>query len=211
MSINNLAANAAYATQIPNMTQIKDRRTRRTLNAIRDAFIQLVTEKGFDKVAIRDLCNAANINRATFYRYYTDKYDLAERLTDLLFIDLPYNKPEEIKQDPFGVVIQMFEHIAEYADFYLVMLGAKGIPGFERKVRAEVEKSTSAFLAEMIAASPNAPIPSEIAIRYMAAAQTGFVEWWLANGQPLTPRQAAEYLVQLHQHGAMWGLSEPQP
>lgn len=42
------------------------------MNAIQD----LTTKKSLDKITVDDLCNAAGYSRQTFYRHYTDKYDL---------------------------------------------------------------------------------------------------------------------------------------
>lgn len=58
-----------------------DRRTRYTLTVIREAFYELLREKGFDKLTVSDLCKRAQINRGTFYLHYEDKYEL---LTDLI-------------------------------------------------------------------------------------------------------------------------------
>ena len=67
------------------MTQNSDPRVHRTKTLIRDAFMELIIEQGFDKVTVRAITERARINRATFYRHYTDKHDLAARLTDILF------------------------------------------------------------------------------------------------------------------------------
>ena len=55
-----------------------DQRILRTRQAIRQALIELIAEKGFDAVSITDLTERAEINRGTFYLHYRDKYDLLE-------------------------------------------------------------------------------------------------------------------------------------
>ena len=59
-----------------------DRRTRYTLNAIRDAFFELLRTKGFDKLTVTDICKLADINRGTFYLHYVDKYQLLDAIID---------------------------------------------------------------------------------------------------------------------------------
>jgi hypothetical protein len=65
-----------------------DRRTRRTLSAIREAFITLVNQKDISKITIRDIAELADINRATFYLHYTDllknPYPILLKLGELL-------------------------------------------------------------------------------------------------------------------------------
>lgn len=58
-----------------------DLRVRRTDRAIQDAFVKLVLARGFDSVTVSKIASEAMINRQTFYKHYTDKYDLAEKMS----------------------------------------------------------------------------------------------------------------------------------
>ncbi len=53
-----------------------DRRVSRTRRRIRQAFEQLLAEKGFNALTVQDITERAEINRATFYAHYPDKYAL---------------------------------------------------------------------------------------------------------------------------------------
>ena len=50
----------------------------RTKNAIRRSFIELLAERPFDKISVRDIAERSEVTRNTFYSYYTDIYALAE-------------------------------------------------------------------------------------------------------------------------------------
>lgn len=50
----------------------------RTKNAIRRSFIELLAERSFDKISVRDIAERSEVTRNTFYYYYTDIYALAE-------------------------------------------------------------------------------------------------------------------------------------
>lgn len=58
---------------------------RRTKKLIQESFIGLLEVKPFQEITVRDLCSAADINRATFYRYYVDLNELNDELADSLF------------------------------------------------------------------------------------------------------------------------------
>ena len=45
------------------------RRVARTRAAIEDAFVQLVLERGFDRVTVEDIAGRADLARATFYAH----------------------------------------------------------------------------------------------------------------------------------------------
>lgn len=59
---------------------MSDLRKLRTAIFIRQAFFDLVEEKGFSAVTVTEIAEKAMINRQTFYKHYYDKYDLAEKI-----------------------------------------------------------------------------------------------------------------------------------
>lgn len=56
----------------------KDIRVLKTKKNIEDTFLQLIKEKSFVDITIKDICDEAMISRSTFYAHYKDKYDLLE-------------------------------------------------------------------------------------------------------------------------------------
>lgn len=56
----------------------KDIRIIKTKKNIEDTFLNLIKEKPFSDITIKDICDDAMISRSTFYAHYKDKYDLLE-------------------------------------------------------------------------------------------------------------------------------------
>ena len=59
-----------------------DRRVKYTKQTIKECFFFFFYEKEINKITVSELCSKADINRATFYRYYIDIYDLLEKIQD---------------------------------------------------------------------------------------------------------------------------------
>jgi AcrR family transcriptional regulator len=57
-----------------------DRRVQRTRQLLDQAAREVVREKGFRAMRVRDIVDRANISRGTFYAHYPDKYALADAL-----------------------------------------------------------------------------------------------------------------------------------
>jgi len=57
----------------------EDPRVKRTRNLILTAFDELLPEKGFRSLTVQDITDKAEINRATFYAHFNDKYDLLDK------------------------------------------------------------------------------------------------------------------------------------
>ncbi|MBF7025342.1 TetR/AcrR family transcriptional regulator [Staphylococcus kloosii] len=59
-----------------------DRRVKRTITSIEYGFIKLLKTYNLEEITIQQIADEADINRATFYKYYMDKYDLLSQLED---------------------------------------------------------------------------------------------------------------------------------
>lgn len=59
---------------------MKDRRTRKTQQAIHAAFAELLLDKNIKDITVKELCEKADINKSTFYLHYKDIYHCAECL-----------------------------------------------------------------------------------------------------------------------------------
>jgi AcrR family transcriptional regulator len=58
----------------------KDRRVQRTQRLLQDGLRALLGQKSMEEIAVLDITEAANVNRATFYDHYADKLDLFNAL-----------------------------------------------------------------------------------------------------------------------------------
>ena len=61
-----------------------DQRVRLTKSMIKSAFLDLLSKKNVRHITVRELCEKAQINRATFYAHYMDIYDLKQQLENEL-------------------------------------------------------------------------------------------------------------------------------
>ncbi|MDQ8736586.1 TetR family transcriptional regulator [Paenibacillus sp. LHD-38] len=59
-------------------TKVRNIRMTPTKQFLINAFVNLVNEKDFDKISIADITNGAQVNRATFYAHFNDKYELLD-------------------------------------------------------------------------------------------------------------------------------------
>lgn len=68
----------------------QDLRVIKTISNIENTFIDLLQERDFSAITVQDILDRALINRKTFYRYYKDKYDLAETVMRNFFKKLTH-------------------------------------------------------------------------------------------------------------------------
>lgn len=65
------------------MEKKTDRRVIKTKHAIFKAFVELLNEKDINQITITDIAKRANINRKTFYNYYSDVNGVMEEIENL--------------------------------------------------------------------------------------------------------------------------------
>lgn len=59
-----------------------DPRVRYTKKIIEDTFVDLLQTKPLNKITVTMICEKAQINRGTFYKYYDNPFDLMEKLQE---------------------------------------------------------------------------------------------------------------------------------
>ena len=182
-----------------------DRRVIRTKRMIRDALTELMEEKGFEGITVRDLTEQAKINRGTFYLHYRDKYDLLEQseaeiingIQMLITEFKPIEAVRYISQDePFPIILKLFEYFQENASFMKVILGPKGDAAFQVKMVEIIKKTFIKKLAEDIKIEEML-VPLDFFISYVSSAHLGVIQHWLQSGMEKSPREMTLILAKM--------------
>jgi AcrR family transcriptional regulator len=71
---------------LPNPDEKLDPRVKRTRGLILTSFESLLAEKGFETISVQDVTDKAQINRATFYAHFQDKYALLDTAMSQMFM-----------------------------------------------------------------------------------------------------------------------------
>ena len=102
-----------------------DRRVLRTKKNIRQAFLHLLSEKSLSQITVKELSNLADINRKTFYMYYSNIEDILAELEDELVLKLVHVFEKELFQKEMFNSYSFFENlnhtIQEDIDLYRIL------------------------------------------------------------------------------------------
>ncbi|MCP2342282.1 TetR/AcrR family transcriptional regulator [Actinomadura rupiterrae] len=166
------------------MPQTENLRVRRTRTLLRTALVELIEERGFDRLTVGEITGRAMVSRAAFYRNYRDKFHLVEQIFDEAIAALvgkmaDQERPVEERWTSF------WEHIAEYHRLYGALLGRNGSPWFADRMRATLTGMAAQHLPDNPGPRP-ALVPTLVAAMFVQA-----VTWWLENDRPTPPAQIA--------------------
>lgn len=202
-----------------------DLRVKRTKILLREALIDLMAEKGFDAITVGDIAERAMVNRATFYRHYTDKYALVTSMFEDVVVqaiqeigpplqslkDLDWLSKDDLSSasaPPHEIVgfTAIFEHVARHSKLYRNMLGKQGSSWFAAKIRDYITE----VLRQRIQESRHAGIrkkddlpslPEEVATTCLANWLVGMLTWWLESNMASSPEQVAIWCLRFIVHG----------
>lgn len=60
--------------------EVRDPRIRRTRQALQGALRELMKSRSIEEISVQDITDLADVNRATFYDHYTDKFGLLDAM-----------------------------------------------------------------------------------------------------------------------------------
>ncbi|WP_216900296.1 TetR/AcrR family transcriptional regulator [Nocardia alni] len=160
-----------------------DVRVRRTRVLLRAALVELIEDRGFDRITVGELTSRAMISRAAFYRNYRDKYELVEQIFDEAMAEMIDGHDGETRS-PGQRWADFLRHIDSYHRLYGALLGKKGSPWFADRMRKALATMSTAHLPGRTA---DDLVPSVISAVFVQS-----IVWWLEHDRPIPADQMAE-------------------
>ena len=170
-----------------------DRRVQRTRRALRDALIELILERGWDKTSVQDVCERADIGRSTFYTHFADKEELLVGGFDALgkLLREPQSVPTDVR--PLAFARGMIEHAHEQRRLFRAIVGKRSGQVVQQRFRQLLIDLVREDLASLAPAGPR----RDATVHYVAGAFFELLIWWLDARNPLQPSDVAELFHQL--------------
>ncbi len=81
------------------MTYKEDARVIKTKNKLLSSFKELLSERSFENITVQEICEKADVKRATFYKHFEDKYAFLKYLVGSLRDSFDSKLPKSIKPD----------------------------------------------------------------------------------------------------------------
>jgi AcrR family transcriptional regulator len=195
-----------------------DRRVQKTRKLLQDALIELVAEKSYESVSIREILERANVGRSTFYAHFQDKdqllHSILDRLDELfeqhekLFLDAKKNFGNADIMNlthEFSPTLSLFQFVGQNHRFFKPMLGNHGygifakpvydyvfahVHGlFTKPVHNDVVATMHESFKILKLRDKYGSLESEIAAHYFVSALMGILVWWVEKDMPCTAEE----------------------
>lgn len=173
------------------MAEHTDRRVRRTRDNLHRALIELMIERGYDRVTVSDVIERADVGRSTFYAHYRDKDDL------LLVSCTEYLRREiartTVPGSPLAPLRVMFALAARYPEVYRPLIGPKATT----TVLHAYQRCVADLIGELVEELPGDTVA------FLSWGLVGFLGAVIEPNDPVPPATAWQRFETL----ALYGLS----
>ncbi len=107
-----------------------NRNARRTRALVEGAFLELMKEKPYTKISVREITEKADINRSTFYLHYQDIYDLLDQVeagvTDSVAEAIRRIRREDYVPGKHPFHVQVFQELMKHEEIFRILFSKNG-------------------------------------------------------------------------------------
>lgn len=173
----------------------QDARVRYTKMMIQVNFVELLKKKPLNKITVKEICELAEINRATFYRYYADAYDVLDKMEDAILQELQGVIQASARDDVTKMLVRMLEKIKDDGALYIALFSDNGDTRFPMKIfklcYAEFEETIRKKIPQLTETQ------RVWTYSYIAQGSSGILNYWISDGMAETPEEVAGFIARL--------------
>ena len=163
-----------------------DHRIRMTKLLLHQSLINLLKEKPMNKISVKDICDKAEINRATFYTHYTDAYALLEdiqtNIVNTLLQSVTTKSFINSQLDFYTEICRSITNNRETCEFFF---GKQGDLEFQLKI-IDIARDQSIML--MRRSNPNATeYDLNMLYNFISNGGLAIIRYWVQNGMKESP------------------------
>ena len=192
-----MSINSRTATLSSN--QSNDLRARRTRKWLQDALIELMKEKPFQDIQIKELTARAQVSRPAFYLHFVSKEDLLLSHVDVIFDEFHTEISREIARgniDRKRFSLMLFQYWERYAETLRMVIQAENPDILLERLKEYV----GVIMKEIAAKTRKPPIDprlQELIIGYVAGGAYVLLTQWISNKMPFSAEQMARLFYDL--------------
>lgn len=183
--------------------KILDRRVQRTRQALQEALVMLILEKGYEAVTVQDIIDHANVGRSTFYTHFQDK----EQLLLSEFERLWSQFEQHLAVHPLGAEYTwslssiMFQHAQSYHQVYKAIVGKRSGQLMHMHMHQYLTTLVYTHLKSQWAGRKKEVVPLEVLAHYLVSSLMALLTWWLDHDLPYPAEQMDQIYLQLTKPG----------
>lgn len=167
---------------LPKRTDVRVKRTYRRLI---ESFLKILNEKSFDEISISEICDGADVHRATFYKHFNDKTEflnfcVKQLLSDVDFKEmLDYPSPENVKGSCMSFVRVLFNFIDQNKVLFAAVFSDRHSLSFDTTLINVITEFCAIKLQQVLEGVPE--YKSQLFSNFYSGSIMGVIKWYVKN------------------------------
>lgn len=176
-----------------------DARVRYTKMIIKNSFVSLLAKKPLAKVTVKEICELSEINRATFYKYYSDPFDLLDKIEQSFLEELGNNLSQSAGKDFKETFSFILVSIKAESELYQTLFSENGDPHFPTRIFSYCYKKYAA-INDNKQFQELKPAEQKWFFYFIAQGCSGILSQWIENGMEEPIGEVADFADNLIQN-----------
>lgn len=165
------------------MSRKADPRPARTRALLRQALLELIQEKRWDRIRVQDILDRTGVGRSTFYAHFGNKFDALT--AEIPAITMPIAEPEP-GADPD--LLPLFEHVADMRPIMLPLMSQPLLGEIMDTFHGRLADAWITHLTALEVPEPRRSVAADI----LAGSLMSVARRWLKSGCSPPPQQMCE-------------------
>lgn len=187
-----------------------DRRARRSRKLLKESLLELMKRKSFADISVRDVTDAADMNRATFYLHYSGTAELLQSVEEDLLAELQDLVDAHMQETvAVGSVAPVFEPVLDFAvehrETCTILFASSEASRFFQSIQGLVHENGAPLVRTWF--RPADPRLTDYLLNFLAWGFIGLLAQWFENDMAL-PKAELLSAAQRMADGAAAGLFE---
>ena len=185
----------------------QDRRSLRTRRLVQSAMMDLLLEKRYETITVRDILDQAGIGSSTFYAHYFDKEDVQASLMELMLEQLSQPYAQKTTEQEILPSLALFQHGQEHFRSFQAMVKGHAEGKMWEITQTTLSRTIEQNLVNLYAEKRFPSVPLTVVAQYLTGAFLNLFKWWIEADMPYSPERMDEIFRQLALPG-MWTIIE---
>lgn len=163
-----------------------DLRIQKTHKALIQAFLKLLEEKKFENITVNEICDAAMVRRATFYKHFGDKYEFFTFMVQYIQEDFrrknPFSKTSDTAIAPYVAIVEnMLDFVEHNAVLAESVMGSSVYPILLNLYSEQIVLDVKQWFREDERNGKMMILPADLMAQVYTGALVNIVRWWLSH------------------------------
>ena len=179
--------------------KVTDIRVRRTYNQLTEALIKLLAQKSFDDLTVLEICNRANVHRATFYKHFVDKHDFLNCCFKMKLAELDFEKSdkdfsiEQMNENCMKMIEKVLSFIEENKKFVSCVSSEHYSSSFTNSLSDAIADFIIEQIRSKASFSEKLGYNLQLMAYYYAGAIVSLTRWWSTSKNVCSKRMFLEF------------------